>query len=98
MMMIRNTFNFFLAPYVYCLTKSNQMEENDIAYRQSQLEWDTYSIVTASNNRKRFSCADLSKIILNQMCAEPQRQQSSTGKKHYAPLMYRIDFHIDVTV
>ncbi len=88
----------FLAPVVCYLSSLNQMEGLDVSYRQPQMNLKTYSIVTTSNSRRIFSCADLSEIVLNQTSAVPQRQQSSTGKPRYAPYVYRIDFYINVTV
>ncbi len=79
----------FLAPSVRRLATYYELEESDLVYEQSQLNWKTYSIITASNNYSTFLCADLSEISL---------KQSSTGKTHYAPLIYCIDFHINVTV
>jgi hypothetical protein len=74
------------------------MEGLDVSYQQSQMNWRIYSIVTASKNSKIFSYAPLLEIVLNPMSAVPQRQQPSTGKIHYSPFIYHIDFHINVTV
>jgi hypothetical protein len=98
MIVIRNIFTFFLASFVCCLTKSNQIEENDVSYRQTEMDWKTYSIVTASNNQKTFSCVELLNIALNQLSVIPQGQQPPKGKTHYAPFVYRIEFHVNITV
>ena len=45
-----------------------------------------------------FSCAELSEIVLNEMSADPKRQQPLTGKPRYGTYVYRIDFCISVTV
>ncbi len=96
--MIRNTF-VFLAPIVCCLSTSNQIEENNVSYRQKEINWKIYSIVTAPNkNTKTFSCAEISEINFNEIRTENQRQQLSTGQRRYSPFLYCIDFHIQVTV
>ncbi len=53
------------------------------------MNWETYSVITTSNNYKIFSYADLLEINL---------KQTSNGRTHYAPFVYRIDFYIKVTV
>jgi len=80
-----------IAPFIRRLTTYYQKEEADAVYQQPQMNWKTYSIVTTSNNYKTFSCADLSDINLKQISA-------TSGKTHYAPLVYRIDFYIKVKV
>jgi hypothetical protein len=74
------------------------MEDNDISYYQPEMHWKTYSIVSSSNTPKTFSCAEMSEIVFNEMFAVPQRQQPLIGKIRHSPLVYRIDFHIKVTV
>jgi hypothetical protein len=69
-----------------------------VSYRQPEIVWEYYSIVTSSNTEKTFSCANLKQIVLDQASAVSENQNPSTGKPHYGPFIYRIDFHIDVTV
>jgi hypothetical protein len=88
----------FLAPFVRRLTTYYQTEEPDAIYQQAQMIWKTYSIVTASNNYKTFSCADLPGIVVKQTSNIAGNEKSSTGKTHYAPIVYRIDFCINITV
>jgi hypothetical protein len=82
----------FLEPYVCCVAALNPPKKADIFYQQEEIDWKTDSIVTASNHQRSFSFADLSSIILG------QQNIVSKGKIHYAPFLYRIDFHINITV
>ena len=68
------------------------MEESNVVYQQSPMSWKTYSIITASKNRRNFSCFELSEVVLEQI------SRASQKKIHYAQVVYRIAFHIDVTV
>ncbi len=88
----------FLAPFVHRLTTYNQTEEPDTVYQQPELKWKTYSMITASNNYRTFLCADLLEISLKHPSTVLPNQKPSTVKAHYAPLVYRIDFCINVTV
>ncbi len=83
----------FLAPTVRCITTYNQIGRSDIVYEQPQLNWKTYYVITASNNYSTFLCGDISKISLKQPSTAPPDQ-----KTHYAPLVYCIDFGINITV
>ena len=89
---------YLLGPVVCRLSKSNPDEEANVSYPQSLMEWKPYSILTTSQNRKNFSGADLSEIVLNELFVMPQKQRPSTTKPRYSPYIYRIDFHINITV
>ena len=74
------------------------MEEPDIFYQQSQINWQTYKIATAMNNQRTIYSTTLSEINFRQPYTLLGNQNPSKGKTHYAPLIYRIDFYINVTV
>ncbi|CAF3304259.1 unnamed protein product [Rotaria sp. Silwood2] len=87
-----------ITPYVRRMTTSNSMEEPPIVYEQLKMNWKTYTIVTALNNRKSFYCADLSEIILRQTSTVSEDQKSSKLQIHFSPHIYFMEFHINVTI
>ncbi|CAF3730098.1 unnamed protein product [Rotaria sordida] len=87
-----------ITPYVCRITTSNSIEESPTVYQQSNMNWTTYTIVTALNNQRNFYCADLSEISLRQTSIVSENQKSSKGKAHYSPHIYHIEFRINVTI
>ena len=96
--MIMKDIIFFLVPIVCCLPKSDQVEGTETVYQQSPLPWKTYSIVTMSNTRREFHCAETLEICLNETKTVGEGRTAQEIKLRHAPFVYHLAFHITITV
>jgi hypothetical protein len=89
---------FFLVPTVCCLSKPDHVEGIKAVYEQSPLTWKIYSVVTMSDTRREFHCAETSDISLNETQTVGEGQSLRPIRLRHAPFVYHLAFDITISV